>query len=430
MMSFPQLPLLEAIASRQSTVIQRRLTQTLLVGVQHLLETTGSLMETLLRLGLRSENTLLLGKAYSSNADVVAELRGRGLLVDKGSLPTKPGGFEEVFRRDVDRLWNRALEKLRSGGYTNLVVLDDGGRCLAKVPQEVHQLARVAGVEQTTGGLAWGGDSSELRVVEVATSGAKRVLESPMISRAVLGRLPAVDESIHWGVVGLGNVGGAIASHLLKSGRTVRCFDHDPRIMETYPAAIRADSFTQVIQDSEIVLGCTGDDLFAEGAAVEWRDGETILVSCSSEDREYRSLLTAAAASGLLEEWTPLGPGRVRFADTRLRLLRGGFPLNFDGSRESVPAREIQLTRALLLGGLLQALLCGEGKNSQGESGRMLDPMFQSWTVRAWLQTKPPHLEPLSLDVMRDAGSEDLLEERSGGVREDTEDMRAALKLP
>lgn len=39
-----------------------------------------------------------------------------------------------------------------------------------------------------------------------------------------------------------------------------------------------------------------------------------------------------------------------------VNLLNGGFPINFDGRRHSVPANLIQLTRALLVCGVMQGL--------------------------------------------------------------------------
>ena len=38
-----------------------------------------------------------------------------------------------------------------------------------------------------------------------------------------------------------------------------------------------------------------------------------------------------------------------------IRLLNGGWPINFDGDVEDMPADEIQLTRALMFAGALQA---------------------------------------------------------------------------
>jgi hypothetical protein len=64
----------------------------------------------------------------------------------------------------------------------------------------------------------------------------------------------------------------------------------------------------------------------------------------------------------------------------RWRMIRSGFPVNFDNSMDSVPAREIQLTRALLLIGVTQALRLGDERTRMV----MLDPWLQLEAVRSW----------------------------------------------
>ena len=66
---FGELPLLDRIAS-QAPFPLGSLRGIMLVCVQHLLETTGSLIQTLLSLGLDPRNIHILGKSYSSNPGV------------------------------------------------------------------------------------------------------------------------------------------------------------------------------------------------------------------------------------------------------------------------------------------------------------------------------------------------------------------------
>jgi hypothetical protein len=49
-------------------------------------------------------------------------------------------------------------------------------------------------------------------------------------------------------------------------------------------------------------------------------------------------------------------PIRLRVVDRDVTFLNGGFPINFDGAVNCVPAQQIQLTRALMLAGAVQAL--------------------------------------------------------------------------
>jgi hypothetical protein len=66
-------------------------------------------------------------------------------------------------------------------------------------------------------------------------------------------------------------------------------------------------------------------------------------------------------------------------------LLRGGFPANFDQSGESVPANDIQLTRALVLAAVLQA--AEYLKDTSIESGvYALDVKYQRFVIHEWLK--------------------------------------------
>src|SRR5262249_47209963 len=146
-----------------------------------------------------------------------------------GTMPIHPGGFQDVFRGDVMCLWERVQERLKAPGVTDVIVLDDGGRCASLIPRDLLRKVRVSGVEQTTSGLTVNGTRPAFRIVEVATSAAKRILESPMISRAVLRRLPNLEATRHCGVIGVGSVGSAIVSRLLEQEHSVSVFDRDPR---------------------------------------------------------------------------------------------------------------------------------------------------------------------------------------------------------
>src|SRR5262249_958172 len=68
-----------------------------------------------------------------------------------------------------------------------------------------------------------------------------------------------------------------------------------------------------------------------------------------------------------------------------LTILRSGFPMTLDGSRESVPADQIQLTRALLLGGVLQALEVP----SDDHHAVMLSPQLQARLTSIWFDLYP-----------------------------------------
>ena len=71
-----------------------------------------------------------------------------------------------------------------------------------------------------------------------------------------------------------------------------------------------------------------------------------------------------------------------------IHLLRGGFPVNFDHTGESVPANEIQLTRSLVLAAVLQASAYFHDTTIQN-SVYALDPSAQKFIIKEWLKYQP-----------------------------------------
>lgn len=428
-MSFPTLPVIEQLMRTSSPDIEARLSRTTLVAVQHLLESTGSLIDALLRLGLSANNVFVLGKAYSSNPNVAAELRARGVSVDPGCMGTTPGGFQEVFRGDVVRLWERVTERMSANEPGDVIVLDDGGRCTSMIPAEVLARTKVSGVEQTTSGVVSQDSPPSFPIVQVATSAAKRILESPMISRAVLRRLPALEPGSRCGVIGVGSVGSAVVSRLLECRCEVAVFDRDPARLQACSIARIATSLEQLLFDAEFVFGCTGEDVFASALDPRWHPGETTLISCSSEDREFKSLLAGTLSRSAFDSRSSSGDYVFQDGSARVRILHGGFPINFDRTPTSVPSNEIQLTRALLIGGVVQALLIPNRGPAIGSAGRMLDPRLQATIAATWFGVEPQHQTDFSSETLAGMTSEPWIAARSGGVLEDNSDLHATLGL-
>lgn len=371
--------------------MESRLAGVGLVGVQHLLETTGSLVACLVGLGLKPDNCFLLGKAYSSNTDVVDGLRQMGCYAEAGSMPMRPGTFNDAMTNDLARLWD-AAESLRRPDIHTLMVLDDGGRCLATVPAWAPQDGRrVCGVEQTQ----FGADRLArvpYPVVLVARSGVKKWIEPPMIARAVRARVSATVAGYHApkavGVVGLGPIGRAVAQELLRTHGRVLVFDR--MATPEWPAngVKKCAKLRQILEGAEVLFGCTGSDIF-EAVHLEDADIATrVLASCSSEDVEFRSILKRSNDPIFADRTLPDVSCHV--GNHELRVLRCGFPINFDGSKESVPAHEIQVTRGLLLGGVLQGVFMATASSAPAAGAFRLTSGVQERVMRAWLDAEKP----------------------------------------
>ena len=427
---FAPLPLLGRIAS-QVPGPQASLNGVTLVCVQHLLETSGSLIQTLVSLGLNPSNIHVLGKAYSSNSSVEERLRSLGAHVVEAGRQLRWGEYSTQLTEDVSRLWDQVAAGIDARRPDALVVLDDGGFCIKGMP--AFRDVPVVGIEQTMSGLALLDVPPLCPVIDVASSAAKQWIEPPMISEAVLARLQTYrlpDSPI--GVVGFGNIGKAMTQTLSRIQSPILAFDENLGAEGKSGTTIFCDSLGELYSKSATIFGCTGRDTLA---GKEWWPqlvGERLLISCSSQDMEFRSILLSlndgnqelVSRQQLTSEVTvPLGNGK-------LRILRGGFPVNFDGSRESVPAADIQMTRGLLLGAILQAVsLIRKGHSRSLRT--MLLPELQRLVVSEWIQIRASRrtsFEPWLLDKFLE---DDLswIAANSGGVRQETASERWATKV-
>src|SRR4051794_1700295 len=93
---FPVLPVLEALSERVAPRFLPVFQSTVFVCVQHLLETTGSLFESLIALGARPERIVVLGKLYSTNIAVAERLRQLGIQVLESTPPSRGMRFPQA----------------------------------------------------------------------------------------------------------------------------------------------------------------------------------------------------------------------------------------------------------------------------------------------------------------------------------------------
>jgi hypothetical protein len=350
------------------------------VGVQHLLRTTGSLVQALIALGAKPDAIHLLGKPYSTHGETEETLRRIGVDVRTAPYPSSRGDFEATFRRSTDELWTSAITAAAEVAHDEaFIVLDDGGylheRLMTKTEPSV---LRIAGVEQTTSGLA-AARRAPYEVIEVASSAAKRVVESPLIARQVIDRCGDLLQQSRkplCGIVGYGAIGKAVAEALQLRGYDIRILDDDVQLRGR--EACR--SLGELLEKCDIVFGCSGAPLRISPEFLAARRSPVFLVSCSSDDREFRNVLRSAPRE---TKNAPLATVAVGNA----RVVHGGYPITFDGTADAVPPDDIQLTRALLLAGVVQARVAvAAGSASRG--GTMLAPAWQRLVVRAWARER------------------------------------------
>ena len=258
----------------------------------------------------------------------------------------------------------------------------------------------------------------------MASCAAKRILESPFIAEAVVEKLtpliPIKNSNLTCGVVGYGAIGKAVADKLLSMGHKVIIHDHDShRLKEVNGGAIPTNELASVIAFADYIFGCSGQDITTSIDFIRLCPKDKTFISCSSEDKEFLSLLQLVQRKQNGKVATKPLNEIVYKNDmgAMIHILRGGFPINFDESGEISVFKKIQLTRALVLAGVLQSIeffkkphLFKEGRNY------MLEPKAQKFIVEECL--KHQIFDNFQKGIIDNFQSEYWIAENSGGIYE------------
>jgi S-adenosylhomocysteine hydrolase len=215
-----------------------------------------------------------------------------------------------------------------------------------------------------------------LAVINVAQSLTKLVLESSLIATSVVDNLESWlhtllgSAGVDWrkltvGVIGFGSVGETVAAELKRRDATVAVYDLNRNRSaaakrQEYEVALTLDA---LVKDADVIIGATNGSWLDEEHAARLRDG-VVLASASSGDIEFHKvpgsweseqvpILDAAPSNRMFD--TIHGEIRLHRPDgATIHILNGGFPVNFNGAIDPIDPAQIQLTRALMVAGVLQ----------------------------------------------------------------------------
>lgn len=318
-----------------------------IIGVQHILETTHAMFQSLYSLSLKPQNISLLGKCYSTCESVFNEMIDDGISVSRGSFAyCSHSEFDDIFTREVSEFLSPHIQDISENSYDLIIVLDDGGKCINFLQENLKVNTPIVAIEQTSSGY----ESIKhfhlpFPVINVARSPLKLTLESPMIAQAAAERMYkslkdrnlAFKEAL---VIGAGAIGKALHKRL-SSEMHVTIYDQN-RSLSDHKAEL-----VDILNQFSLIIGCTGKKSIPK----EWHHllapGAT-LASVSSSDREFDAvhLRKRVEKGSICHQDLQIGD---------LLLINSGFPVNFDGDRENIEPELIQLTIALITAGILQA---------------------------------------------------------------------------
>ncbi|HEX8901770.1 NAD(P)-dependent oxidoreductase [Vitreimonas sp.] len=374
----------------------------MLFGVQHIMAQTLGLTSALRSLGIAPENIALCGKPYSTHGGTVEALRRDGVMTVTARRYRCDRLQSDQQIEDLNALSEAFLQRRQLVGDSIVLVLDDGGHALTRFNQLTTSPYRIAGVEQTASGF-WQPGFREVPfpVVDVGASACKRLLEPDLIVDAAMARaLNAIEgrtKGLRLGIIGLGYLGTALASRLEAEGAELSVFDRRPSPMKRFKRHA-AESIHSVFDRSDVIFGCAGLDvtagLFDECNLRGLTTRQRTLISLSSGDDEFFSLKSALLSNG------NYASGTYEVDDipdicgdlwgSSFRILRNGFPVNFDNSAESVPLEHIQGTVAALVIAICQTYKYAMTIGDRPNIGRvMLDVRAQRWLFKRWRWVVP-----------------------------------------
>lgn len=329
--------------------------------VQHMLGVQVPFYEICEGIGMNRGRTTIVGTPYTSNRTVRDVLRDKGW--DARRVPLDLAVWKEEVRSAIYERLHSAMESGR-----RVVVLDDGGivsKLLHEDPFLRDHADKFTIVEQTRRGITVA-DENPLRtaIANVAQSLTKVLVEGPIIGdilqEKLMTRLERLGiksvKGMRIGVVGKGAIGNPLIEELKRMGAIVTGWDTD---RDKLTPAEKKLSEAEFFGGQELILGATGMESMGPEQLALVKSG-TIIGSCSSKlvEIDMGAMSQDAIPGGTKEIDSESFPPSVEYTlkdGRKITVLAQGYPLNFDGSVNTTDPDLIQVTRALLLLGLLQA---------------------------------------------------------------------------
>lgn len=373
------LPLLDWVASHTT---KHRLSKCIIIAHTHFLPNNFPLFRHLSHL-VDFGHMFVVEKPYSTVQSTLHACIKSGIEV----IPVQisPGfPYEFAAQKSIAILWQKVLETIKKEAIEKILILDDGGDIWFSIPWNELQGIRIAGAEQTQRGITRITNTATRLppIINVASSGIKKIVEPVFIGRSVAEQLISanvINKKQRIGIIGLGSIGNAIFTTLTSLGYIVETYDANYKEIST------KSSLDTLINDCEVVISTTGTDAL-KGIALERIHGEKTLISASSADVEFSSLLRLSSGTS-----SPFDTINITVHDScTMHILNGGYPINFDRKGNATPDNDIVLTRCLLYIGLMQAAELLEENNAQ-PGIYSLDIESQRQTLHAWIKNKLDH---------------------------------------
>ncbi len=416
---FPKLKVLKLLENKFD-LVSNDYQNWYLIGVQHLLSSTGSMIEKLIKCGFMAKNIFLTGKIYSTNNEVESSLKhDLGVKIYPSKLDQKLGFYSNSLKEVIAEMWHDLVSAAELNKRANIIVLDDGGYCLSSVDKKLLDKFKIYGIEQTTSGINKKKQFNEFPVLNVAESAVKINIEPMIVAESVKIRLHNVFQKLNpekIGIVGYGYIGKTVAHDLAIKGYSINVYDKKKNYIEN-SSVNYFHALDELYENSDVILGATGEDISKDFDWLEKAKGNKTLLSISSGDIEFQHFLRTYDNQLKISDGSDVSDilkDRHVFNDKefKIEILRGGMVANFTGAKNSGPANLIQITRGLLLGSIYQIL---NNKENLRNTILKLDPELQKELLHEWFRDQNEVLEYYPQDLVEKFGDIEWIAENSGG---------------
>jgi S-adenosylhomocysteine hydrolase len=377
------LPLLDWVASHTS---KSRLHDCAIIAHTHLLPNNRPLFRHLASL-LDFGRMYVIDKPYSTVRSTFNELVWAGFEVVpvrmEQNLP-----YEFAVKKSLDVLWRKVVDDQKRRKFKKLLIIDDGGDVWRTIPWDELTGVQIAVVEQTQRGIAYlenGTVHDHPPIVSVASSGIKKIVESDFIGVSVVKKLSDLGElqrAQRIGIIGMGSIGQAIEREL--ASREIQPYSYDPVYHVNPPLSPNTcPTLDTLFNECDLIIGTTGTDALK---GLPWNrviTGKKVLVSASSADLEFASLLKLAPTLPASFDTVSI----VVHDSLTVEILNGGYPVNFDREKDTTPDEDIVLTRCLMYIGAMQAMELIDSSTTESVVYN-LDTVSQEHLLRRWIEYK------------------------------------------
>lgn len=373
------------------SVPEQQRDKVVLIMVTHCLGTEAGWLDEVKKMGILPENIFMMGKYYSTHAETLENIQKMGIKARNSRHSRRLGYFAETFDEDLSAFLKDVEETLQKRyqdtGFVpfKFILRDDGGKLLTHemLRDEYFSQFPLYGNEQTQKGV-WEiegtdgkpGKGTPCDYWVLPDTEYKTNVEPKYIAEAAVEKVAGFISDVKTakkpvcGICGLGHIGEAMAKKLLDMGFEVMFYDTNANI-EADPRLTRVTR-EEMLEKCNYVFGCSGHDVFTGMKLSDIKNKDLHLVSCSSEDIEFRTFLRDLDARGVPAPENMLSDLKYTTEnDSNLTFHLCGFPVNFGGTKHSVEPKKIAGTRKAQMGSFYQALIANPKKHSVNKGQHM-----------------------------------------------------------